>query len=154
MWMAPNTKTFFRVHTIAAGKRTQTIETAKAEAEKVRLIGAAEAQSIEAVGRAEAESMRMKAKAYQQYGDEAVMALVLESLPSIAKQVAKPLAKVDDIVLLGGADKTTSEVTKLISQLPPAVQVNLLIQNFTIYRAEGSRCAGCAAAHPLFGSFL
>ena len=38
--------------------------------------------------------MRMKAKAYQQYGDEAVMALVLESLPGIAKQVAKPLEKV------------------------------------------------------------
>merc|ERR1712110_879760 len=112
----------FKVHTTAAGKRTQTIESAKAEAEKVRLIGAAEAKSIEAVGRAEAESMRMKAKAYQQYGDEAVMALVLESLPSIAKQVAKPLAKVDDIVLLGGADSTTTEVTKLMSQLPPAVK--------------------------------
>ena len=66
--------------------------------------------------------MRMKAKAYQQYGDEAVMALVLESLPRIAKEVAKPLEKVDDIVLLGGADRTTSEVTKLIGQLPPAVQ--------------------------------
>ena len=38
--------------------------------------------------------MRMKAKAYQQYGDAAIMALVLESLPSIAKQVAKPLEKV------------------------------------------------------------
>lgn len=112
----------FKVHTIAAGKRTQTIESAKAEAEKVRLIGAAEAKSIEAVGRAEAESMRMKAKAYQQYGDEAVMALVLESLPSIAKQVAKPLEKIDDIVLLGGADHTTTEVTKLMSQLPPAVK--------------------------------
>jgi len=112
----------FKVHTIAAGKRTQTIESAKAEAEKVRLIGAAEAKSIEAVGRAEAESMRMKAKAYQQYGDAAIMALVLESLPSIAKQVAKPLEKIDDIVLLGGADHTTSEVTKLMSQLPPAVK--------------------------------
>merc|ERR1712051_329241 len=112
----------FKVHTIAASKRTQTIESAKAEAEKVRLIGAAEAKSIEAVGRAEAESMRMKAKAYQQYGDEAVMALVLESLPSIAKQVAKPLEKIDDIVLLGGADHTTTEVTKLMSQLPPAVK--------------------------------
>ena len=112
----------FKVHTIAAGKRTQTIEAAKAEAEKVRLIGAAQAKSIEAVGRAEAESMRMKAKAYQQYGDEAVMALVLESLPSIAKQVAKPLEKIDDIVLLGGADHTTTEVTKLMSQLPPALK--------------------------------
>ena len=98
----PNTykKLFHRVHTIAAGKRTQTIESAKAEAEKVRLIGAAEAKSIEAVGRAEAESMRMKAKAYQQYGDEAVMALVLESLPSIAKQVAKPLGKVRYLAFL------------------------------------------------------
>jgi len=112
----------FKVHTIAAGKRTQTIEAAKADAEKVRLIGAAQAKSIEAVGRAEAESMRMKAKAYQQYGDEAVMALVLESLPSIAKQVAKPLEKIDDIVLLGGADHTTTEVTKLMSQLPPALK--------------------------------
>ena len=92
-------KLFYRVHTIAAGKRTQTIESAKAEAEKVRLIGAAEAKSIEAVGRAEAESMRMKAKAYQQYGDEAVMALVLESLPSIAKQVAKPLEKVRQFIV-------------------------------------------------------
>ena len=44
--------------------------------------------------------MRMKAKAYQQYGDEAVMALVLESLPSIAKQVAKPLEKVRYLAFL------------------------------------------------------
>ena len=86
------------------------------------MIGAAEAKAIEAVGRAEAEGMRMKAGAYQQYGDEAIMALVLESLPEIASEVAQPLKKVDNIVLLGGQDKTTSEVTKLVSQLPPAVQ--------------------------------
>ena len=65
--------------------------------------------------------MRMKAKAYQQYGDEAVMALVLESLPDLAAKVAAPLKKVDEIVLLGGSDKTTSEVTKLMSQLPASV---------------------------------
>jgi len=112
----------FSVQTVAQGKRTQTIESAKAEAKKVELVGAAEARSIEAVGKAQAESMRMKAKAYQQYGDEAIMALVLESLPEIAKNVAQPLAKVDDIVLLGGQDAVTSEVTKLMGQLPPAVQ--------------------------------
>ena len=32
-----------------------------------------------------------------------------------------PLAKTDEIVLLGGSDRTTSEVNKLVSQLPPAV---------------------------------
>jgi uncharacterized membrane protein YqiK len=49
------------------------------------LIGAAEARAIEAVGRAEAEKMRMKASAYKQYGDAAVMALVLEALPQVCK---------------------------------------------------------------------
>jgi len=56
---------------------------AKAEAEKIRQVGGAEAQAIEAVGRAEAERMRLKAQAYKQYGDAAVTALVLESLPKV-----------------------------------------------------------------------
>merc|ERR1711992_508120 len=111
----------YKVQTIAEGKRTQTVEAARAESERVRLIGAAEARAIEAVGRAEAERMRMKASAYKQYGDAAVMALVLEALPQIAAEVAAPLAKTDEIVLLGGADRTTTEVNKLLGQLPPAV---------------------------------
>ena len=73
----------YKVQTIAEGKRTQTVESARAEAERVRLTGAAEARAIEAVGRAEAEKMRMKASAYKQYGDAAVMALVLEALPQV-----------------------------------------------------------------------
>ena len=63
--------------------RTQAVESARADAERVRLTGAAEARAIEAVGRAEAEKMRMKASAYKQYGDAAVMALVLEALPQV-----------------------------------------------------------------------
>lgn len=57
--------------------------TAQAEAEKIRFIGEAEAGSIEAVGKAEAEKMRLKAEAYQQYGDAAKTALVLEALPKV-----------------------------------------------------------------------
>jgi flotillin len=63
--------------------RTQTVESARADAERVRLTGAAEARAIEAVGRAEAEKMRMKASAYKQYGDAAIMSLVLEALPQV-----------------------------------------------------------------------
>ena len=37
--------------------------------------------------RAEAERMRMKASAYKQYGDAAILALVLEALPQIAAEV-------------------------------------------------------------------
>jgi flotillin len=86
------------------------------------LIGAAEARSIEAVGRAEAEQMRMKASAYKQYGDAAILSMVLEALPQIAAEVSAPLAKTDEIVLIGGADRTTQEVNKLVGTLPPAVQ--------------------------------
>merc|ERR1712045_824298 len=63
-------------------------EAARADGEKIRLIGGAEAKAVEAVGRAEAESMRMKASAYKQYGDAAIMSLVLEALPQIAAEVA------------------------------------------------------------------
>ena len=68
------------------------MEAARAEAERVRLTGAAEARAIEAVGRAEAEKMRMKASAYKQYGDAAVMALVLEALPQVKKAAAMAAA--------------------------------------------------------------
>jgi flotillin len=51
------------------------------------------------------------------------MSLVLESLPKIAAEVSAPLSRVDEIVLLGGdGDRTTSEVTKLLAEMPPAVQ--------------------------------
>merc|ERR1712179_221309 len=112
----------YKVQTIAEGKRTQTVESARAEAERVRLTGAAEARAVEAVGRAEAESMRMKASAYKQYGDAAIMSLVLEALPQIAAEVAAPLAKTDEIVLIGGSDRTTEEINKLVGTLPPAIQ--------------------------------
>jgi len=41
----------FKVQTVAEGMRTKTIETARAEGEKIRLIGGAEAKAVEAVGR-------------------------------------------------------------------------------------------------------
>jgi flotillin len=66
--------------------------------------------------------MRMKASAYKQYGDAAVLALTLEALPKVAAQVAAPLAKTDQIVLLGGTGNTVDAITQMVSQIPPAVQ--------------------------------
>ena len=43
----------------------------------------------------------MKASAYKQYGDAAILSLVLEALPQIAAEVSAPLAKTDEIVLIG-----------------------------------------------------
>ncbi|KAG8222603.1 hypothetical protein J437_LFUL002596 [Ladona fulva] len=112
----------YRVQTIAEGKRTQTVEVAKADGEKIKMLGAAEAYAIESVGKSEAERMRMKAEVYKHYGEAAIMALVLEALPKIAAEVSAPLAKTEEIVLLGGDDHLTSEVNRLVGQIPPAVQ--------------------------------
>merc|ERR1711971_1524677 len=111
----------YRVQTVAEGNRTKTVEAARADGEKIRLIGAAEARAVEAVGRAEAERMRMKASAYKQYGDAAIMAMVLEALPQIAAEVSAPLAKTDEIVMISGQDRTAQEVSKLCGSLPPAI---------------------------------
>lgn len=153
----------YRVQAIAEGKRTQTLEAARAEAERIKKIGGAEALAIELVspesnfsqasnfnfffkfiqqvGKAEAERMRMKAAVYKQYGDAAIMNIVLESLPKVRKtktrnfsirlklffyfqiaaEVAAPLAKTEEIVLIGGNDSTTADIARLVGQIPPAV---------------------------------
>ena len=39
----------------------------------------------------------------------------------IAAEVSAPLAKTDEIVMIGGQDRTTQEVSKLCGTLPPAI---------------------------------
>lgn len=63
--------------------RTQTVNAAKAEAEKIRLIGEAEAHALEAVGISEAERMRMKAAVYKKYGEAAILNITLNALPKV-----------------------------------------------------------------------
>lgn len=43
-------------------------------------------------------------------------------LLQIAAEVAAPLARTEEIVLLGGSDVTSGEITRLVGQVPPAVQ--------------------------------
>ncbi|XP_074030299.1 flotillin-2 isoform X1 [Leptinotarsa decemlineata] len=111
----------YRVEVIAEGKRTQTVKNAQAESEKIKLLGSAEASAISSVGKADAERMRQKAAVYKQYGDAAIMSIVLEALPKIAAEVASPLAKTEEIVLIGGPDNTTADIARLVGQIPPAV---------------------------------
>merc|ERR1719342_543954 len=112
----------FKVKTLAEGERAKVLEKAHGDSDRIKLLGAAEAKAVEAVGRAEAEQMRMKAAAYAQYGDAAVMSLILEALPQIAAEVSAPLSKTGEIVLIGGSDRVSDEVNKLLGTLPPAVQ--------------------------------
>uniref|UniRef100_A0A3Q4I9D4 Flotillin n=1 Tax=Neolamprologus brichardi TaxID=32507 RepID=A0A3Q4I9D4_NEOBR len=115
----------YKMQQLAEGEKLKKVLIAQAEAEKIKKIGEAEASSIEAVGKAEAEKMRLKAEAYEQYGDAAKTALVLEALPKIASKVAAPLARTNEIVILSGeGSRVTGEVNRLLAELP--VSVNAL----------------------------
>lgn len=39
----------------------------------------------------------------------------------IAAEIAAPLAKTEEIVLISGNDSTTADVARLVAQLPPAI---------------------------------
>jgi len=112
-----------KVELLAEGQRRARVLIAEAEAQKIRLIGNAEASAIEATGSAEAGAMQLKAEAMQAYGKQALVQMVLESLPKLAAEVAAPLSKIDQIVLLGGEnDRLSTEVGKLISEGPAVIK--------------------------------
>lgn len=72
-----------RLYNIRFDFRAQTVEGAKADAERVRLIGEAEAQALEQIGIAEANRMTMKAAVYKKYGEAAILNLVLQAMPKV-----------------------------------------------------------------------
>ena len=62
--------------------------------------------------------MKKKAFAYRSFPDAALLSLTLEALPRFAAEVSAPLAKTEEIVILGGSP---SELSNLISSIPPTV---------------------------------
>ena len=129
----------FRLETVAAGEKAQTVAGAEADSETIRLQGEgdaqairargeAEADAIRAQGLAEAEAMQNKADAWKQYGQAAVLDKLLESLPEVAAAVSAPLAKTERIVMIGGggdgvgASRLTGDVTKVVAQLPDVIE--------------------------------
>ena len=98
----------------AAAEKDRAI--AEAEAEKYRRQAEAdaalyaaqkEAEAIRMKGEAEAEAMRMKAEAMQLYGQAAMMEMVTDKLPEIARAVSEPLSKTEKIILFGEGGATS-----------------------------------------------
>ena len=97
----------------AAAEKDRAI--AEAEAEKYRRQAEAdaalyaaekEAEAIRLRGEAEAEAMRLKAEAMQLYGQAAMMEMISDKLPDIARAVSEPLSKTDKIILFGEGGAT------------------------------------------------
>jgi flotillin len=105
--------------------------TGKADGEAARARGLATADVVRATGFAEAEAMRKKAESFALYNEAAVLQMLVEILPQMAKAISEPLSKTERIVIIGGggdghegagASKITRDVTNIMAQLPPVLE--------------------------------
>ncbi|MFG2196615.1 flotillin family protein [Streptomyces sp. NPDC048639] len=87
-------------------------------ADATRIEGEAEGAAIAARGSAEAEAMRKKADAFAQYGDAAVLQMLVEVLPQVVGKAAEPLAAVDKMTVIStdGAGKLPRAVADNVAQ--------------------------------------
>ena len=125
-----------RIENIAAAEKSRlTIEAegraaaarveGEAQAAVTRLTGSAEADIIFSKGEAEAKAMNVKAEAYQEWSQAAVVDKLITNMAEIVRAMAEPLGKVDKITIVStgndgniGANKMTGEMTKIAAQVP------------------------------------
>jgi len=99
---------------------------AQAKADEIRLIGEAEAKAKEASGAAEAKVLEQKAEAWKEYGDAALVQLIVDKLPEIATAMSAPLANTKEMVFVSNDGKSasalTGDVATMMSQVPATVK--------------------------------
>ncbi|MGO9269179.1 MAG: flotillin family protein [Terriglobia bacterium] len=114
-----------RIETLASAERQKLISEAEGKASSIRAQGEAEAEIIFKKGEAEAKAMNVKAAAYQEYNQAAVVDKLITSLPEVVRAMATPLANVDKITIVStgngdaaGIHKLTGDMTKIAAQVP------------------------------------
>ncbi|MEV7400397.1 SPFH domain-containing protein [Streptomyces sp. NPDC091267] len=87
-------------------------------ADAVRIEGEAEAAAIAARGSAEAEAMQKKADAFAQYGDAAVLQMLVEVLPQVVAKASEPLSAIDKMTVIStdGASQLSRTVADNVAQ--------------------------------------
>jgi flotillin len=98
---------------------------AEGRAAATRLQGEAEANIIFQKGEAEAKAMNVKAEAYQEYNQAAVVDKLIAGLPEIVRAMASPLSQVDKITIVStgngdaaGMHKITGDMAQMAAQVP------------------------------------
>ena len=89
-----------------------------AEAEATQAEGDAQASATLAVGQAEAAAMDKRAAAFAHYNEAAVLQMLIEVLPQIAKEVAAPISAIDHLTVLStdGAGAMPKQVVQNVAQ--------------------------------------
>jgi flotillin len=100
---------------------------ALAAAERMRLTTEAEgrAAAIRSQGEAEAKAMNVKAEAYQDWNQAAVVDRLISNMAEVVRAMAEPLSKVDKITIVStgndgaaGVNKLTGDITRIAAQVP------------------------------------
>ena len=114
-----------RIETLAAAEKMRLTAEAEGRAAAIRAQGEAEAEIILKKGEAEAKAMNVKAEAFQEYNQAAVIDKLLTGLPEVVKALAAPLSNVDKITIVStgngdsaGMSKVTGDITKMAAQIP------------------------------------
>ena len=127
-----------RIETLAEAERQRRSLEAQGASEASRLQGAgdadaersrglAEAEVIRAKGQAEADAMHLRAGAFREYNQAAVLDKLLTGMPEIARAIAQPLSQVDKITIVStgpndgkgaGANQLTADIARMIAQVP------------------------------------
>src|SRR6185295_3134754 len=114
-----------RIETMAEAEKQRLIAEAEGHANSTRAQGEAEAEIIFKKGDAEARAMNVKAEAYQEYNQAAVIDKLITNMPEVVRALAAPLAHVDKITIVStgngdsaGMSKITGDLTKMAAQIP------------------------------------
>jgi len=114
-----------RIETLANAERQRLMTEAEGRAASIRAQGEAEAEIIFKKGEAEAKAMNIKAEAFQEYNQAAVVDKLISGLPDVVRALSEPLSKVDKVTIVStggdgaaGAYKLTGDVTKIVAQVP------------------------------------
>lgn len=114
-----------RIETLAAAEKARLTVEAEGKASSIRQQGEAEADIIFKKGDAEARAMNVKAAAFQEYNQAAVIDKLLTGLPEIVRALASPLANVDKITIVStgngdsaGMNKITGDLAQMAAQVP------------------------------------
>ena len=130
----------------AEGEKGAAIAQAQGEAERVKLAGEAQARVVEVIaeatakqttlegnaeagivlskGEAEAKALALRAEAYRQFNEAAIIQTVLSMLPEIVRAAAEPMSHIDHLTVLSndGASDLVRNVTRTVTEAGTTVK--------------------------------
>ena len=114
-----------RIGNMANAEKARIVAEAEGKAQAIRTQGEAEASIIFQKGEAEAKAMNIKAEAYQEWSQAAVVDKLITNMADVVRAMSEPLSKVDKITIVStgdgknvGAHKLTGEMTEIAAQVP------------------------------------